>query len=151
VQSVLCGAASNPKLRSGWENSKGTYRKQSIPGWLIYREVPVEGLGRTLTAHQPNRIALYAPRDREGLADLIPATARVAAAMVLAHARTLAMQALCIPAGRCTYLTFTMKLHNIALLIPAHCKTDHSLEPSLRHLPSLVLGVPDWLSSLIVT
>jgi len=46
VQSVLCGAASNPN--SGLEeNSKGDYRKRPEPNWLINREVPVEGLGRT--------------------------------------------------------------------------------------------------------
>jgi len=44
VQSVLCGAASNPN--SGLEeNSKGAYRKRPESIGLINREVPVVGLG----------------------------------------------------------------------------------------------------------
>jgi len=46
VQSVLCGAASNPN--SGLEeNSKGDDRKRPELNRLIDREVPVEGLSLT--------------------------------------------------------------------------------------------------------
>jgi hypothetical protein len=74
----------------------------------------------------------------------------MATAVVLAHTRAFAMQALRVPACRSTNLAFTMELHHVAALIPANSQTDHSLEPSLGNFPCLVLGVPEWLSGLIV-
>jgi hypothetical protein len=45
VQSVLCGAASRPNTSLGRSSCNGALRTRQMPKRLIYREVPVEGLG----------------------------------------------------------------------------------------------------------
>jgi len=72
----------------------------------------------------------------------MPSTTRVPTAVIGAHTRALAVEALSIPASGSAFLLLFIELNHIGLSIPLQELLDEIFEPSDRDLPSLVLRIP---------
>jgi hypothetical protein len=71
--------------------------------------------------------------------------------MIFAHTGALAFMALCVPAGGGTNFLLTIRLDYIEFAMPRE-NTDHEIvEPSLGKLPALILAIPLWLGSPIIS
>jgi hypothetical protein len=89
------------------------------------------------------------PLESEGLRDLMPSAAGMPVTVVGAHARALAVVAVCIPAGRGALLLLLVELDHVDLTIPLERPVDEPIEPGLRSFPPLHVGDPFRLISAV--